>query len=120
MNLSGRAVQRVMAYFKLEMADLIVLHDDIDVPAGKVKARTGGGHGGNNGVRSIIECLGAGDFGRVKLGVGKPPPDRVETASIEIRDWVLQRFSEEELKALDETMMPEVMTRLRGLFLGKP
>jgi PTH1 family peptidyl-tRNA hydrolase len=119
MNLSGRSVQKVLNFFKIEVEQMVVLHDDIDVPAGKVKARVGGGHGGNNGVRSIIETLGVNTFSRVKLGVGKPPPDQPETAQMEVRDWVLQRFSMDELRTLEKEMVPETLVRLRGLFLGQ-
>ena len=72
MNLSGRSVAQALRFFKIDESDLIVLHDDIDVPSGKVKARTGGGHGGHNGIRSIIAETGLKDFFRIKLGVGRP------------------------------------------------
>ncbi len=76
MNLSGDAVAPMLGYFKIEPARLIVIHDELDLDAGTVRVKRGGGHGGNNGVRSIIESLGSGDFVRVRIGVGRPPQGR--------------------------------------------
>ena len=84
MNLSGKSVQQAMKFFKIGLEDLLVLHDDIDVPFGKVKVRTGGGHGGNNGIRSIMAESGSGDFSRMKLGVGRP--QKPEDGSVS--NWV--------------------------------
>jgi PTH1 family peptidyl-tRNA hydrolase len=69
MNLSGQAVQRVKAFYKAD--PVIVIHDEIDLPFGKLRVKVGGGHGGHNGLRSIIENIG-GEFIRVRCGVGKP------------------------------------------------
>ena len=110
MNLSGRSVGAVMRFYKLEAKDVIVLFDDVDVPSGNVKARAGGGHGGHNGVRSIIDETGETEFHRIKLGVGRPPGQR-ETA-----DWVLGRMTDQELLALQNEMMKEVEIRLKGIF----
>lgn len=74
MNLSGRAVSCLMAYMKLSLEDLVVIHDDMDVPLGRLKIGKGGGAGGHRGVLSIIEILGTQEFLRVKLGIGRPPP----------------------------------------------
>ncbi len=76
MNLSGEAVAPMLGYFRIEPARLIVIHDELDLDAGTVRVKRGGGHGGNNGVRSIIESLGGGDFVRVRIGVGRPPQGR--------------------------------------------
>jgi PTH1 family peptidyl-tRNA hydrolase len=76
MNLSGDAVAPMLGYFKIEPGRLIVIHDELDLDAGTVRVKRGGGHGGNNGVRSIIESLGSGDFVRVRIGVGRPPQGR--------------------------------------------
>src|SRR5690606_29926876 len=67
MNLSGRSVAPVVRFYKIPPADVLVLYDDIDLPAGKVKARESGGHGGHNGVRSIITETGEQGFHRIKL-----------------------------------------------------
>lgn len=110
MNLSGRSVRAVTSFFKIEPKDVICLHDELDVPAGKVKARVGGGAGGHNGIRSMIEELGSADFHRIKLGIGKPPPQWQGA------DWVLGRFADEELLALQEGMYQEVLVRLKSIF----
>lgn len=112
MNLSGRAVTQALQFFKLDPASLIVLHDDIDVPFGKVKTRTGGGHGGNNGIRSILGELGTGDFNRIKLGVGRPtkPEDG------EVTNWVLGRFTDAEIEILQKSMLQDAFVRLESIF----
>lgn len=109
MNLSGRAVKQLLSFYKLSPEDLLVLHDDIDVPFGKVKTKMSGGHGGNNGMRSIIEELGTQDFMRIKLGVGRPPSDGWDVSS-----WVLGRFSQEELAVVEKDMLQDVMVRLEA------
>jgi peptidyl-tRNA hydrolase, PTH1 family len=74
MNLSGQAVGQLMAYFKLSPADLIVVHDDLDVPPWRLKIVERGGAGGHNGMRSIIGALHTEEFLRVKMGIGRPVP----------------------------------------------
>lgn len=71
MNVSGGPVQRAMAFFRIELDHVIVIHDDIDLELGRVKVKKGGGHGGHNGLRSISQTLGA-DYLRVRGGVGRP------------------------------------------------
>lgn len=112
MNLSGRSVGAAMRYLKIESKELIVFYDDVDVPAGKVKARVGGGHGGHNGVRSIMEETGIRDFHRIKLGVGRPP-EQWDTA-----DWVLAPMSEHEVSVLKDGMLKDVKVRLKQIFDG--
>jgi PTH1 family peptidyl-tRNA hydrolase len=73
MNLSGRAVAKLLQFFKLPPGALVVIHDDLDVPPGRLKLARGGGAGGHKGVLSILEALGTPDFYRVKLGIGRPP-----------------------------------------------
>lgn len=84
MNLSGGAVKRLCEIHEVDMADLIVIHDDIDLPAGDVRVKRGGGHGGHNGLRSLHEKLPSTDYLRVRVGVGRPP-GRMDSA-----DYVLQ------------------------------
>ncbi len=112
MNVSGRSVAQALRFYKIAPEDLIVLHDDIDVPAGKVKARVDGSAGGNNGVASIIAEIGTDKFNRIKLGVGKPGPEK----PMEISSWVLEKMSPEELEALRTTMFEEMLVRLKGIF----
>jgi PTH1 family peptidyl-tRNA hydrolase len=71
MNVSGQAVQRTAAFYKIEAKQIIVVHDEIDLPFGKLRVKVGGGHGGHNGLRSIIQQMGD-SFLRVRCGVGKP------------------------------------------------
>lgn len=84
MNVSGRSVKRLSDAYGIAVADLVVVHDDIDLSAGAVRAKNGGGHGGHNGLRSLSEALGSGDYMRVRVGVGRPP-GRMDPA-----DFVLQ------------------------------
>lgn len=84
MNLSGKSVKRLVTTYEVSVSDLIVVHDDIDIPAGAVRVKRGGGHGGHNGLRSLSECLGSGEYIRVRVGVGRPP-GRMDPA-----DYVLQ------------------------------
>ena len=72
MNLSGRSVAAALRFYKLTPADLIVIHDELDLPFGQVKVKVEGGHGGHNGLRSLMAELGTGDFVRVRVGIGRP------------------------------------------------
>ncbi|MBP6629687.1 MAG: aminoacyl-tRNA hydrolase [Kofleriaceae bacterium] len=74
MNVSGFAVQKTAAFLGVGTDELLIIHDDIDLDFGAVRVKTGGGHGGQNGVRSIIDQLGGAGFARVRIGVGKPGP----------------------------------------------
>src|SRR6185369_13569230 len=76
MNVSGQAVARVAQFWKVPIERIVVVHDDLDLPFGRLKLGAGGGHGGNNGVRSVIAELGSADFLRVRFGVGRPPSGR--------------------------------------------
>lgn len=73
MNLSGKAVMQALQFYKLPLSHLVVVHDELDLPFGTVRLKQGGGHGGHNGLRSIIEQLGKGDFTRLRIGIGRPP-----------------------------------------------
>ena len=72
MNLSGRSVAEALRFYKLPLESLIVIHDELDIPFGQVKIKEGGGHGGHNGLRSLLAELGSGDFVRVRVGIGRP------------------------------------------------
>lgn len=72
MNLSGVAVAQICAFYRLNLKDLVVIHDDLDLPLGRLRIKRGGGGGGNRGVLSLIEALGSKDFIRVKIGIGRP------------------------------------------------
>lgn len=91
MNLSGRTVAAAMRFYKLEPEALVVVHDEIDLPLGDVRAKFGGGLAGHNGLRSLRESLGTAEFARVRIGVGRPERgDHVPVA-----DWVLRPFPAE-------------------------
>ncbi len=92
MNESGRSVQPAAAFFRVAPRDVIVLHDELDLPLGDVRVKVGGGHAGHNGLRSIIEHLGTPDFVRVRLGVGRPPVDFTG----DVADYVLSGFATSE------------------------
>ncbi len=90
MNLSGFAVSRALQFFHVEPDHLIVVHDEIDLEHGVVRLKEGGGHGGHNGLRSIMEQLGTGDFLRVRMGVGRDP--NKPPGSKDAAAWVLADF----------------------------
>ncbi|SRR5581483_4718004 len=94
MNLSGHSVQGLANFYKLPLENLLVAHDDLDLPFGTIRLRPGGGPGGQKGVASAIERLGTKDFARLRLGIGRPP-GRMDPAA-----YVLQDFSKEEMKEL--------------------
>ena len=73
MNRSGRSVARALGFYDVLAEDVVVVHDDMDVPFGQVKVKSGGGHGGHNGLRSIFADAGIRDFLRVRVGIGRPP-----------------------------------------------
>jgi len=78
MNESGRAIQAIMAYYRILPAEMLIVHDEIDLPPGTIRLKRGGGHAGHNGLRDIIECIGSRDFNRLRIGVGHPgAKDRV-------------------------------------------
>lgn len=118
MNLSGQAVIKVLSFYKIDLNDLIVLHDDIDMSFGSVKMRTGGGHGGHNGIRSIIQNLGGDKFHRIKLGVGRPNTgdNQVKVGQQSVSDWVLAPFSDQELLSIQNEVFDQVKVRLGELF----
>ncbi len=98
MNLSGTAVQGLAHFYKLPLENLLVAHDDLDLPFGTIRLRPGGGPGGQKGVASAIERLGTKDFARLRIGIGRPP-GRMDPAN-----YVLQDFSRDEMKALSEIL----------------
>ncbi len=100
MNLSGDAVAPLVKYSNAAPGDLIVVHDDIDLPLGRLRIRMGGSCGGHNGVRNIIERLGAPSFLRLKIGVGKDRDDVI--------GFVLGKFSSEARKTADESVKAAV------------
>ena len=97
MNLSGESVVAIMNFYKIPKENLIVAHDDIDLPFGTIKIQHNRGAGGQNGVKSISQLLGHNEYARLKIGVGRPShPD------FAVSDYVLGNFPSEELKFLDQ------------------
>ncbi len=90
MNRSGSAVSALLGKFSLAKEELTVIHDDIDIPLGKIKEKTGGGSAGHNGIESVTSALGSGDFRRVRIGVGRPPE------GVDPADYVLCPFDDDE------------------------
>jgi PTH1 family peptidyl-tRNA hydrolase len=100
MNLSGDSVQPCAAFYKVGPENIVVVHDELDVPFGELRLKRGGGHAGHNGLRSIIQRLGTNEFSRIRVGIGRPAPGfRGDNA-----DWVLTGFSPEEREKLPATL----------------
>ncbi|WP_298433788.1 aminoacyl-tRNA hydrolase [Geobacter sp.] len=108
MNLSGRSVAEALRFHKLSLPDLIVVHDDIDIPFGRVKLKEGGGHAGHNGLRSLVQELGGAGFLRVRVGVGRPLRG-------DVADYVLQNFSHDEMADLP-LFLDGVVGLMKSLF----
>ena len=90
MNESGRAVGPARGHYRLALDQVVVIHDEIDLPFGDVRARVGGGLAGHNGLKSVKESLGSGDFARVRVGVGRPDSTDPDV----VAGYVLSRFTE--------------------------
>jgi peptidyl-tRNA hydrolase, PTH1 family len=116
MNESGRSVQAACTFYKLKPADLIVAHDDLDVPFSEVRIKKGGGDGGQRGVRSVTAALGP-DYVRIRLGIGRPPPD----FRGDVADFVLQAFPSAELATVEQmvTRATEAVSLVTSLGLEK-
>ena len=97
MNNSGTAIKELIDYFKIDAKDVFVFHDDMDIDFGKIKAKFGGSSAGHNGIESIDKFIGK-DYSRVRIGIGKP------VGKIEISDYVLQNFNEDEIVGIDSIL----------------
>ena len=95
MNNSGICIRELIEYFKIDIKDVIVFHDDLDVEFGKIKAKFGGSSAGHNGIASIDKFIGK-DYSRVRIGIGKPK------TNIEVADYVLQNFDEDEIIKIEK------------------
>ncbi len=96
MNRSGPPIKNIATYFRILGEDMLIIHDDIDLPFGRMKIKEKGGHGGHNGVRSLTDAFGGGDFARVRIGIGRSEADENR-----VTDHVLGRFDQEESNHLD-------------------
>lgn len=97
MNLSGECVGPLMRYYRIESNHVIAIHDELDFEPGILRVKSGGGAGGNNGIKSLIQHIG-NDFQRIRIGIGKPPPSR------DGADWVLSRFAPAERREIDAVL----------------
>ena len=98
MNLSGQSVQGLIHFYKLPLENLLIAHDDLDLPVGTIRIRPDGGSAGQKGMMSILERLGTDEFARIRLGIGRPP------GQMEAPDYVLQDFSNADLTVISETL----------------
>lgn len=101
MNNSGQAVVEAVNFYKQKAADVIIVHDEIELPFGKLAVKFGGGHKGQNGLRSITQHLGTADFARLRFGVGRP-----ENPNISVAEYVLGNFFPEEMTRIIDELLP--------------
>lgn len=99
MNLSGEALLDMVQWYKLDPNDILVIYDDLDLPVGKLRLRMKGSAGGHNGMKSIIYLIQSDDFPRLRIGIGRPQNENMETV-----DHVLGKFEEEEAKVMGEAV----------------
>jgi len=98
MNLSGQAIQGLSSFYKIPLENLLVAHDDLDLPFGTIRLRPKGGAGGQKGIKSAIQQLGTQNFPRLRMGIGRPP-GRMDPAA-----YVLQDFARADEQQLSETL----------------
>lgn len=97
MNASGGPISKLCAQYKIHAEELLVIHDELDIPEGDVRVKVGGGHAGHNGLRSIINKMGSRDFSRIRTGIGNPP------GRMAVADFVLKQFRPKELEDFENT-----------------
>jgi PTH1 family peptidyl-tRNA hydrolase len=105
MNLSGAAVKCLINKYSITEQDLLVIYDDVDLELGKIRLKARGGAAGHKGMLSIISSLGTEDFARVKIGIGRPQSNGVQDSEIDIINYVLGHFLDEEKKIMQETII---------------
>ncbi|ADH97606.1 aminoacyl-tRNA hydrolase [Salisediminibacterium selenitireducens] len=98
MNLSGESIRQIADYYDIPPEDILVIYDDLDLPPGKIRLRTKGGHGGHNGIRSTLSHLNTESFNRIRIGIGRPEP------GTKVTDHVLGRFSPDDRELVDEAV----------------
>ena len=94
MNISGKALQAVTGFYKLQLEHVAVIHDELDIEFGDIRTRYGGSSAGHNGIKSISESIGE-EYGRIRIGIGPKAPPQIDSA-----DFVLQKFSDNQLKQM--------------------
>ena len=115
MNLSVDCIAPVVKYHNATAADLVVVSDDIDLPVGRIRIRKGGGAGGHNGLKSVIERLGSPDFVRLRIGVGRDKSDRSEVIG-----HVLGKFDPETRSAMTSKIIPAAVKALAQILVEGP
>ena len=103
MNKSGECVARFADFYKIQPANILVVHDDLDLPPGRIKVVSRGGAGGHNGIRSIISHLGTPDFARLKLGIGRPERNE-QGQGVPVDRYVLAGFSDAQFALFNERL----------------
>lgn len=111
MNRCGLAVSSVARYYKIKTEEILIIHDELDMDAGMVKLKKGGGHAGHNGLRNIIDHLGGNSFYRIRLGIGRPVSRKP------VADYVLSNPSKED-QALIFSAMEQVETQIQDIVAG--
>ncbi|MDR2729789.1 MAG: aminoacyl-tRNA hydrolase [Treponema sp.] len=124
MNLSGESVFTAASFFKIDIKDILIIHDELELPAGTLSLKFSGGLGGHNGLRSMRKCFGNADFWRLRIGIGRPVTpvkhekesegsgtagqfsdnDDNEDSGMSVYDWVLSDFSHEETEKLNPVL----------------
>lgn len=105
MNASGRAVSALLRAYNLTVDDLVVVHDDLDLPTGRIRVRKGGSSGGHKGIQSIIESIGSHDFSRVRVGIGRPASaEAAHEREKDVIGYVLGNFDAEERSIIEQTI----------------
>ncbi len=112
MNLSGQSVQGLLHFYKLPLDNLLIAHDDLDLPLGTIRIRPDGRSAGQKGMTSTIDRLGTDEFPRLRMGIGRPP------GQMQAPDYVLQNFSDFEIPVLDETLNRAVEASLTWVIEG--
>ena len=116
MNLSGTSVLALASFFKIKIAEIIVIHDELELPLGCISLKFSGGLGGHNGLRSMKDCFGSADFWRIRIGIGRPA--QLPGGEMVI-DWVLSDFSKNEQELLIPTLDAGA-DLLMQVFSGEP
>lgn len=96
-NLSGQVISKFVNYFKIDINDILIIHDDLDLPVGKIKLRMSGGSGGHNGLKDIENCLKTKNYKRIKVGISN-------NKNIDTKDYVLGKFNSEDKKIIDNSI----------------
>ena len=119
MNLSGQSVSRLVKRFNIDLSDLLVIHDDLDLPLGKIRIRQGGSSGGHKGIGSIINELGSQDFLRLRVGIGRPIMSTSEISEDDTIAYVLSDLTPEEKQVIQQ-VVPRVGEAILCLITESP